>query len=284
LIGPGQVKQNVSSDYLLTIATEVFERGKSAIFKLDNALKLLSTRLPRLSVELTSFSSSGDPKFGTEIDDANKMLDGITALSANDPILAANMLEHQLEPVLERIRGGLKQTEVLQSDLRNQLTAAKTNLEEFSQLQRKCNSYEQECAVSIADFVPFSRVPEQLIRLLEWLPTLQANYSKGHFAAVQKGLVNWRKMAQGFQAVEQKATEAYCSMLEERQELRGRLSVYKTRAARYGVIEDAHLADVALQAEQYLYHPQKTPLPLARSLIEKYASRLKQLTKLRQNS
>ncbi len=281
LLTPALNNQYISADELLCIAVDAFGKAKEFILKIEKEIGGLqdSINSGREQIEIIARQTNL-----ARVGQLHSDLADIERLSFSDPLEAARKFETVVKPGLLQIQGMATRQQVMAQHASTLCLTASVELEALSMLHQECNMLEQSCQEDIDSFVPKSRRPEFFKRLCEWLSTLQTNLAAGENQAVCTGGDNWWKMSRMFRASEEEAKKYYAALVEERQELRGLLCVYKTRAARHGVVEDSALSDMAAEAEFHLYHPQRTPLPLVRALVEKYAARLNTLSKTFKNA
>ena len=90
---------------------------------------------------------------------------------------------------------------------------------------------------------------------------------------VKVGVRRWLEGAQRHLDHERAVLRACQALLDERQELRGRLDALNAKAAGSGLAEDAALAEDARAARALLYR-RPTPLAQARDLVARYQTRL----------
>lgn len=206
-------------------------------------------------------------------------LNDVELLSLTDPVGAAYRFNATLDKKFAKLTRELKDEQSAAIRAEKACTGITRDLQELVSLEAQCDSTMHRCLgdIDLDGTPPTKRRPEILRHLRKWSATLQTNFQNGEFTAVCTGAEKWLEMSRLYRTAEGEAKAYYESLIEERLQLRGLLAVYKTRAGRYHVLEDPELCNLAEQAELHLYHPRKTPLPLARELVQRYADRLKDL-------
>jgi hypothetical protein len=277
LLTPAQADRFVAPEQLLAGMTRGFELSK-VILEVDAAWSRLDTTFGAAADQIQSLqqqAQSLDIGPVPELDETQQKLAALRVRMERDPLGVSIDFARQIEPEVQAIRARLAALAAERAQLASHLQEARGMLDELRDLHRRCEEDWQRCSEDIANPDPQPRQdPAVIDRLEAWLSTLEGNFAKGYRAPVGKGLENWLKVADGFRETEEKAAAAYKGMLDERLELRGILAVLKRRAQKRGVAEDAELLQLGEEAELYLYHPRKTPLPRARELVAAYRGRL----------
>lgn len=277
LLTPAIANRHVSVDELLVISNDAFSNARGTLVEFERIVAPFQERLRQTRPVIEDLVRRQP---GAKAKELLGELNDIELLSITDPIGAANRFEASSHEKLLRLTDSLKDDEAAAAKAEKACAAVARELQELISLSAECDSTIKRCLddVDLNGSSPKERRPEILKRLMQWSGTLQKNFEEGEHKAVCKGAEKWLEMSQLYRIAERDATVYYEGLIEERLQLRGLLAVYKTRAGRYHVLEDTELCHIAEQAELYLYHPRKTPLPLARELVQLYADRLKKLT------
>ncbi len=244
--------------------------GELAEMKAEaDALRAHATELGTKVVELTQFDRKADEYAG----------------AANlDPLGAGGSVRRELRPLLDAVQKALSLLQTQKDQLLKQkdlfsglLTAAKASLPQLDALNKECEALYLEASDAIAGLKVHARSQFSVERLRVWLRKVEAEALKNPIAAFPK-FNNWKRVVDEFRTLEETAKNGYAGLIEQREELKVRMRMYKQTAGRQihagrCMVEDPELLRVKGEVEQALARP--CDLEVARRLVAEYHSRLR---------
>lgn len=223
------------------------------------------------------------PMFGAEerMRDIERLLHGksIELPAIPVPIEQRSLLsavEHLEYASLDDLMTSLVQGFAAARDSVFAIDAAWLKMAELRRVHSESLTLVKECAEQITDHAKLAEpAPEEKIDALrQWLERLEQRSTDGQFTAVSVGLQNWNKAAETCVTNEREASAKNRSLLDLRNELRGRIDALKAKARAYGINEGPELVGLGREVANCL---QAKPVPLGRAtqLVQSYESRLR---------
>jgi hypothetical protein len=246
LLSGAQSRECVSPSELVEAMTRSFADARDAVLAVDHAWRDVFTMTDEVAVEV---EREGTPQVALM-----KMLQQIQEEAKADPLGALAHFGARVQPVLDRARKAAE----LSREVQRTLVRAQGELEELMRVHGEAESAAAEARAKIeaGEAIPAPSSDEVLKGLDEWLRRLERKAAEGLFDSVSVGLRNWKKAADECLAHEQAALGAGRKAMRYRDELRGRFDALKAKARAYGVAETVQFAQLAGQAEAFLYaHP-----------------------------
>lgn len=271
----------LSLQEMLDTMVPAFEAAKRTIFEVDRAWSTLFTRLDAADAELArlreALRSSGLDE-GTGLLDLQRKIEATRTMATLDPLGANRELEQLLAPALAQARADIETTLADLRQTRADLAQAGALQREWDETQARAVAMADDCREKVA--VSASGLPlppsstDQLEDARRWLAQLDAMMTQAATRSpVKVGVRRWLEAARRHLDHDRAVLRAHQTLLDERQELRGRLDALNAKAAGSGLAEDAPLADDA-QAARALLYQRPTPLAQARALVARYQTRL----------
>jgi hypothetical protein len=248
----------IAPNDLLEVMVHAFEAARDAVIAVDAASKRVAPALNRLGTRIRSLAarieSPGSP-WSADLEAADRALAKMRAQVQLDPLAASDALEHQVQPVLDRIETALNTRDALRGQLNGGFAAAGRTLETLVQAHQEALAACAEARLKVAGcgYLPAAMPQAEIDELRAWLARLQTKYEQGMIDPVAVGLRNWNSRAAKCVVTEGATRDANRAPVEARNELRGRLDALKAKARAYGIAEDDRLAELARQAEALLY-------------------------------
>ncbi len=271
----------LSLQEMLDTMVPAFEAAKRTIFEVDQAWSTLLIRLDAADAELARLREAGQTNGLGEMPELLALQRKIAAARSTvnlDPLGATRTLEQELSPTLAKVRAGI---ETMVADLRQ----AQADLAQAHALQRELTETHARAVAVAGDcrekvMVAASGSPAlpltagQVEDANGWLAQLDAMMAQAATRpTVKVGVRRWLEAARRHLDHDRAVLRAGQALLDERQELRGRLDALNAKAAGSGLAEDARLADDARAARALLYR-RPTPLAQARDLVARYQNGL----------
>ncbi len=283
---PATPFQKVTPIALLSSMSKLFQSTAAVILQVDAAWNQLEPQLLAL------------------YDRTNPIEAQIRQLSQQYPGALPEQLHHQLEQVRSHLKDAqlaidndpLTAQQSVLIDLDPQLQAIVQQIEEVAQLRDRVIQHLQSAhsdlqrlqtlnADSLAKFTelrekvlnpPGLKAPlteDHITGLQQWLDRLQTSFNLGNVLPVQVGLRKWQAQLDSAIAYEQSTLTTNQSPLQQRTELRGRLTVLKAKAKALGFAEETQLVDLEQQAQGILYR-RPTDLDRATQVVKQYEQAL----------
>ena len=276
LLSPSEVADLVSIESLLRAAVDAFERGRSQIIAIHNAIERITSVRDRQAQTLGELAEAAN-RYGiatSELDTVRHRLDTLSRQIFSDPLGAQDQVKDTIEPLLDDLRVRIEATRASTESLRVKLADAKRRLADCQRRQSEVTKAIEYCRGHIAGAPEVRRYPAKLERMTAQLPVIERNLINGLALAAVKGLESWSVLADEFQASETAALQAFGSLREEHLSLRGILETLKSRSVRLHLSEDPDLMALVATADSTMYAPALTDLAAARQLVESYRDRL----------
>ena len=274
-------RRALSLQEMLDTMVPAFEAAKRTIFEVDRAWSTLLPRLDEADAELARLREAVRSSGLGEVPgllDLQRQVEGARTTVSLDPLGANRTLEQLLSPALAKAR---TEVETMVADLRR----AQADLAQAHALQRELKETHvravavtgdcrEKVAVAASDLPAPPLTAGQVEDAHGWLAQLDAMMTQAATRPpVKVGVRCWLEATCRLLDHEQAVLRANQALLDERQELRGRLDALVAKAAGSGLAEDERLAEDA-QAARALLYQRPTPLAQARDLVARYQTRL----------
>lgn len=263
---------------LLQVMIHAFSMARDAVLAVDTAWTNLDQILADAESQIYSLQNlaeSLDQNTLNELILANAAIASLRQRIEQDPLGVSAEVEQQIKPMLAKVKSVVEQALKQQHQIREKFAIAHDLLQQLTTLHANSLATFVESQEKIVNYLiqqtPLTDV--QLDALSQWLMRLEIKLAEGLVNPVMVGLDNWMKKANEYIASEQQAYKANTTLLQTRQELRGRLDALKAKALAKGLIEDATLTEIAEKAKQLLY-TRPTLLDKAAELVSQYEKRL----------
>lgn len=278
LLTATHIANAIAPAQLLQVMTHAFSMARDAVLAVDAAWTNLDQILADAESQIYSLQNlaeSLDQNTLNELILANAAIASLRERIEQDPLGVSAEVEQQIKPMLAKVKSVVEQALKQQHQIREKFAIAHALLQQLTTLHANSAATFVESQEKIVNYLiqqtPLSDV--QLDALSQWLIRLEIKLAEGLANPVMVGLDNWMNKAKEYIALEQQAYKANTTLLQTRQELRGRLDALKAKAFAKGLIEDAKLSELAEQAKQLLY-TRPTALDKAAELVSQYEKRL----------
>lgn len=274
LLSAQEIQTAIAPIQLLNAMTQTFEQAKTIVLKVDTAWNAGYQTTIALNTELTHLRSlasacgiNHEVEF-TEIESA------IASLQfGSNPLGAMDQFE-QIQLQLEQSRTTITQSKRQKLELSDRLKSARKLLHAIVEQQRSAIATYQEAQEKTTEKPLQSPISEDTIEALaQWLKRLETKFLEGAVSAIAVGLENWMTKAKEAWTEQNQSVSSNQSLIDLRQELRGRLDALQAKAVARGVAEDQMLSTLSKQAKQALYL-RPTPMNQAIELLTDYEKRL----------
>jgi chromosome segregation ATPase len=254
---------------VLSQLTAAHDRVKEMVIEVDVYATGLQQQLARLG-EMLAALQGRVATFAFPDDRASSLIEELTRERALiEPIVLADPLGfggsalsddsdssrgrlRRLTAAVENARAHLNTIGAGQSELRQSISRLRERVERVAVAEQECQRTEAEVQVRIAE--PQLAQPEELAKgLRQRLALLDLPQLDGKWYRLQEML---RELDRACDTAEQRAEERHAAaraVMEERDELRGRLESYRAMAIAYQYTEDLALAGVHDRAYQMLW-------------------------------
>lgn len=269
---------SVTPDELLAMMSRTFEIARDTILAVDLAWSSLEPKLAEAVAEIQIMEQQAKTLKVDDLMDLKAARQALAPLGdrvAEDPLGVSDEFEQQIQPLIERTKKSLNQIWQQYNQVRDELRAANTLLQELADLKQQAETAYNESLEKVTDTYGLqSPLPkDRLEAMRHWLFRLETRFAEGLISPIQVGLENWMGKVKSAIANEKQAVTKNNYPLETRRELRGRLEALKAKAIARGRAEDPILSDLAAGAKQILYS-RPTDLAKAIELIKKYEKEL----------
>jgi hypothetical protein len=277
LLGGRETVIRSTPDELLERMIVTFDEAKAVVSEFVHAWNVLAPRVRASAARIQEAEELaavlGEPELAA-LADARKLLDLLERGLAHDPLGVTETEIERLEAVVRRECEELAAAEELRAGVTGRLAGARALLDELREAEREAQAAYRELLVKITgpeadELPPTSRQLEtELGRVAQLIEA-------GAWRDASDLLAGWSARTEALvRSVRAAAADAQAP-LDERNQLRGRLAAYGTKATALGVVEDSELSRIFGAAEQELYTA-PTDLLRARDLVRDYAQRLLQ--------
>jgi hypothetical protein len=282
LLGRATTTTTCTPTLLLSNIAAVFAEASDVLSDINDAWKNLQPKLDKIRKEARALSSEAIQLGQTTpkaILDLEALLDKWQEVLSSDPLSVAKDLEENAQTLLETGRKTLIPLRQAKEELEKNLIQAMVQLLELEALGKACSEHHLEMLDAIDNPPSFERSDIRHERLKQWFDKISEEAKNNFLTAAQK-FSNWQIKAQEFRRLESLALAGYQSALEERNELKTRLRMYRTSASKQkydgkNMLEDQELLALGAKADNELARPAN--LAAARQFVDEYHNRLRSL-------
>jgi hypothetical protein len=264
----------ITPDELLKMMIHAFSVARDTVLEVDAAWEKLDTIIADIQKQINNLQklaiSLGQNSF-IELTQAENHLHSFQQRIEADPLGVNTEIKQEIQPLLIQVKFRLEQVLQQQTQLRDKLVTSHKLLEELQENHQKSVITFAESQEKIMDH-SITQTPlsdEQITALNQWLIKLETKLGEGLVNPVMIGLDNWLNKARESNILAQEVHSIYSNLLQNRQELRGRLDALQAKALAKGLIEDLTLSDLAQKAKKHLY-TRPTPINQASQLVTEY--------------
>jgi chromosome segregation ATPase len=247
------------------------ERAKTLIAQLGTAwrnavprLDALRSRLAKVAQTADTLGIPGDPELAA----ARTVVDDATAQATSDP-LGAKL--DDAERLVERVERRLSDLAETRATIGSDLDAAGSRLDELASLIHAGHGARAAAEDRIVDpgglVTPLDQT--ELDNLRSRLDRLKAQARAGAWPAAAQGLEQWQEHAEEIRSNAQAIAAANRAPLERRNDLRGLLDAFRSKAAALGLAEDPALTQLYRSAHEALY-AYRCDVRRAEALVREY--------------
>lgn len=242
----------VTPESLLSTMQATFDRLRDQLLAIDHAWETLEPKLLEVQGKIRGLEAEG-----ADLSRVKAQLLPLQDRVFADPLGVEAEFEQQILPLIEQVQQQFQQAKAEQQQLEADLQQARRQWRHLQTLDQQSRSLQAEAsqAIQAAPLLP----SVQLVALEQWLLRLELRFLEGALegakAAVRVGLQNW--MQQAAQAITslEAAISAQRQILQQRQELAGRLNALQAKAAARGLSGDGTLRHFATEAGEILAQP-----------------------------
>lgn len=267
----------ITPNQLLEMMIHGFSIARDAVLEVDGVWEKLDHIIFDMQTEvnyLQELATSVGENNLTELNQAKNHLNLLQQRTEEDPLGIKAELQ-QIHPLLRKTKAKLEQICLKQQQLRDKLAASDQLWEELQENHRKSLIIFAECREKITDH-SITQVPltaEEITVLNQWLMRLKNKLEEGLVDPIIVGLDNWLNKAKEYNLFAHNVYLMYSNLLQNRQELRGRLDALQAKALAKGLIEDTTLTNLAETAINLLY-TRPTAINQANQLVSQYEKML----------
>lgn len=281
ITGAATLGDRTNLEDLLNLMAATFTRSKGVVLEIDaiwNRLELgladLQTRSTPIIQEMSALITNSPLLVPVAI---QQQFEGFQAQFAavhqaidSDPLTANESLISQIEPSLQAMQAHLSSLQSQRQEVFRGLDEGLRSLQSLRELCEKALLQQSEWQDKIVQTQPIM-IPaaEVVTELTQWLDRLSKNAQEGNVLPVKVGLSRWQAQFEIALKQTQTAIEQMTESLQQRIELRGRLTAMKAKASFLGRAEDPALCTIEAQAEKVLYS-RPTDLQVSQQLIVDY--------------
>jgi hypothetical protein len=281
IIGASTLGDRVTLEELLTRMADTFTRSKAIVLEVDGVWNHLELRLLDLQTkanpivqEMSALIQSSPLLVPVAIQQHLAAFQAhflaVHQAIDTDPLTANESLIDQLEPSLNAMQTHLSSLKMQHQAVSSSLDEGRRSLQQLRDLCQQALLQNQEWQDKI---VPSQQVmipsSEVVVELTQWLDRLSKTAQDGNFLPVKVGLSRWQTQFDIAIAQVRTAIEQMTQALQQRIELRGRLTAMKAKASAMGRAEDPALCTIEVKAEKILYS-RPTDLQISQQLIGDY--------------
>jgi hypothetical protein len=281
IVGASTLGDRITLEEILTRMAETFTRSKTVVLEIDavwNHLELgladLQQRANPILQEMSALIANSPMLVPVAIQQSfsafQAQFAAVHQAIDTDPLTANESLITQIEPNLQAMQAHLS---ALQSQRQEVFRSLDEGLRSLQTLRESCekallqkSEWQDKIVQTQPIIIPSSEV---VVELTQWLDRLSKNAQEGNVLPVKVGLSRWQVQ---FEIADNQAQTAIAQMtqaLQQRIELRGRLTAMKAKASFMGRAEDPVLCTIEAQAEKVLYS-RPTDLQVSQQLIGEY--------------
>ncbi|CAN5285636.1 hypothetical protein BH10CYA1_BH10CYA1_46500 [soil metagenome] len=218
--------------------------------------------------------------------DTTSILENLLSLREkieSDPFGVRITLAGRIDRPISEIKARLEDLDRKHKQLRGDLKRAHQTMVNLKETRNQALAAYLKCQGKIADpqGLQLPLAMEKIEDIDAWLSTLESTLSDGQWKAVIVGLQKWSRAAEQMLSEECTVLAHNQAPLEQREELKGKLSALQSKAKariNIGATNDSGLHEIAVAAEKLL-HSNQTPLDQADTMVTKYETMLRDLLK-----
>ncbi len=281
ITGAATLGDRTTLEDLLNLMAATFTRSKAVILEIDaiwNHLEVgladLQTRAHPIVQEMSALIANSPMLVPVAIQQQfeafQSQFAAVHQAIDTDPLTAQESLIAQIEPSLQAMQAHLsglqsQRQDVLRS-LDEGLRSLQTLRERCEQALRQQSEWQDKIVQTQTVIIPSSEV---VTELTQWLDRLAKTVQEGNVLPAKVGLSRWQNQLDISMQQTQTAIDQMTQALQQRIELRGRLTAMKAKASFMGRAEDPQLCAIEAQAEKMLYS-RPTDLHRSQQLIVDY--------------
>lgn len=271
LLGARQITSRCTPDELLNLMTAAFAAVEDVISAAGRAWATHETRLQALNAELAqtaALASSLGPQHTAEVDHLRARLGRLGDTVGSDPLSVGAGDTDPLEVSLRSVGRDIQALATLRDGIAARVTEARARLDDVrATVQAGADAHRETLEKISAPAVPapLTAMPD-LERELE---RAIASAATGDWRAAGRVLADWTGRVNVLLAEARRVRDANRAPIEARNELRGRLDAYRSKAFRLGLLEHGTVAGLYQRAHQVLYSA-PTDLVVAADLVSRY--------------
>jgi hypothetical protein len=281
IVGASTLGDRITLEEILTRMAETFTRSKTVVLEIDaiwNHLELgladLQQRANPILQEMSALIANSPMLVPVAIQQSFSAFQvqfaAVHQAIDTDPLTANESLITQIEPSLQAMQAHLS---ALQSQRQEVFRSLDEGLRSLQALRELCEKallqmpeWQDKIVQTQSIVIPSSEV---VVELTQWLDRLSKNAQDGNVLPVKVGLSRWQVQFEIALTQVQAAIDQMTQALQQRIELRGRLTAMKAKASFMGRAEDSVLCTIEAQAEKVLYS-RPTDLQVSQQLIGEY--------------
>jgi hypothetical protein len=277
LLSPDKATEMSTPAEILTRMVEGYDRAKSVVLKIGNAVSKLRSELARAEAEIKDLHSIADSQGGVppELAAVEAKLRTLEREASSDPLAVADGFETEVNRSLESIGRNLAQIQAERARIVKELESGAVSLRNLEHTFARAAALHDEQHIKVAleeKHIPRALFgPEVVEELKNWLARIEATLQQGRWRAADVGIHNWNLQADQRVAECRKVADECGSALNRRRELRGLLDSLRAKAVDTGLAEDEAL-DILYQRAYGLLHSRPTPMAEAEKLVSEYLS------------
>jgi hypothetical protein len=278
--------QKVTPIALLSTMSKLFQSTAAVILQVDAAWNQLEPQLLALYDRTNPIESqirqlsqqypgALPEQLQRQLEQVRSHLKDAQLAIDSDPLTAQQSVLIDLDPQLQAIVQQIEEVAKLRDRVIQQLQSAHGDLQRLQTLNAESLVKFTELREKVLN-PPGLKAPlteEHITGLHQWLDRLQTTFNLGNVLPVQVGLSKWQAQLDSAIAYDQLTLTTNHALLQQRTELRGRLTVLKAKAKALGFAEETQLVDLEQQAQGILYR-RPTDLDRATQVVKQYEQAL----------
>jgi hypothetical protein len=277
LLSSSQDADRVKPIELMQAMVKSFEAARDVVLAVDRAWTQLEPKLVKSFNQIQAIQSEGTTLgigILPELDEAERALTLLHDRVASDPLGVQDEFEVAIVPLIDRAQSRLDQVIQQRQQIVAGIAQAEVALQQLQvQHQQALKQYQAATDRVTGIALPSPLAAETLDALSEWQQVLARKLAEGIIGPLAVGLQNWQMKFDAAQSVTTGAIAVATEAIDQRQELRGRLSALQAKAQARQHIEDPQLVEWATQSQQILFS-RPSHLGQANELLIQYERRL----------
>jgi hypothetical protein len=265
---------------LMMAMVKSFETARDVVLAVDRAWATLEPKLTQSFQQIQAIQDQAQSCGLVRFEQLTQAAQSLTALHdrvASDPLGVADEFETTIAPLIATAQVSLAQVRQQQQQIHAGIAQAGDQMRQLEIQHQQALSQYQAASEKIQDCnLSAPLAPETIAALTEWQQTLAQKLAAGMVQPLVVGLQNWQAKFEVARSVTEAAIAAATQVLNQREELRGRLSALQAKAQARGRIEDPELVDLAAQSQAILFS-RPSDLVRANDCLIQYDRRLNEL-------